>query len=258
MQLDNLREKYLVTVDSITSEFIGILTSRNDDYAGIARHLHTFIHERIDSMQILISHNCLWDADILLRPIAEACVKLAFISCFNDEDGNNEKVKEFWTDLSEINKLKESKQVAQILTETKIESKTLNDLVIPEEEEIKLREKWTKSNRQKIEQPWSYNEMIKTVSKESNYREILCLNRNFTMSSHLIHADETALAVIQDRKSRDNEDKLRSHNSHICRLYSDSITLYLWILKLTSNFYEVELSEQIQSNVDEYYKEAEK
>lgn len=258
MQLNNLREKYLITVDSITSEFIAILTNKNDDYAGIARHLHTFIHERIDSMQILISHNCLWDADILLRPIAEACVKLAFISCFNDEDGNNEKVKEFWIDLSEINRLKESKQVTQILTELKIESKVLNDLIIPEEEEITLREKWTKSNRQKIEQPWSYNEMIRTVSKESNHREVLCLNRNFTMSSHLIHADETALGVIQDRKSRNNEDKLLSHNSHISRLYSDSTTLYLWILRLTADFYNVELSEQMQSNLDEFYKEAEK
>lgn len=258
MQLNNLKDKYLLAVDSITSEFIGILTNKSDDYAGIARHLHTFIHERIDSMQILISYNCLWDADILLRPIAEACVKLAYISCFNDENGNNEKVKEFWTDLSEINRLKESKQVVQILTETKIESNTLNDLIIHKEEEIALREKWTKSNRQKIEQSWSYNEMIKTISKEVNHREIFLLNRNFTISSHLIHADETALGVIQDRKIRENKDKLLSQNSHIGRLYNDSITLYLWILKLTADFYKVELIEKLQSHIDEYYKEAEK
>lgn len=258
MQLNNLREKFLLTIDSITSEFIGILTSKNDDFAGIARHLHTFIHERIDSMQILISQNCLWDADILLRPIAEACVKLAFISCFNDEDGNNEKVKEFWIDLSEINRLKESKQVAQIVADLNIESETLNDLIISEDEESTLREKWTKSNRQKVEQPWSYNEMIKTISKVSNHREILCLNRNFTMSSHLIHADETALGVIQDRKNRDNEDKQLSHNSHIRRLYSDSATLYFWVLKLTADFYKVKLSEKLLLNKKEYLKEAER
>ncbi len=258
MQLNKLREKYLSVIDSITNEFIRILKSRDDDYSGIARHFHTFIHERIDSMQILISYNCLWDADIILRPIAEACVKLAFISCFNDKDGNNEKVKEFWTDLSEINRLKESKQVAQIVADLNIKSESLNDLIIPEEEEIKLREKWTKSNRQKAEQPWSYNEMIKTISKESNHKEILCLNRNFTMSSHLIHADETALGVIQDRKTRNNDDKTLSVNAHIRRLFSDSVTLYLWILKLTVDFYKEELSEQLLFNKDEYFNEAEK
>jgi len=256
MQLNNLRGKYLLTVDSITSELIGILSGKNDDFAEIARHFHTFIHEIIDSMQILINQNCLWDADILLRPMAEVSVKLAFISYFNDEDGNNEKVKEFWTGLSEINRLKESKLVAQIMADLNIKSETLNDLIIPEEEEAKLKEKWAKSNRQKVEQPWSYNEIIKTISKESNRTEILCLNRNFTMSSHLIHADKTALGVIQDRKNRNNEDKLLSHNSHIRKLYSDSATLYLWVLQLTADFYKVGLSEQLLFNKKEYLKEA--
>lgn len=255
MQLNNLRALYLKLIDSITNEFIIVLTPQADDYSGIARHLHVFVHERIDSMQILIRHSCLWDADMLLRSISEACVKLAYISCFNNENNENnenKKVKEFWSDLAEINMLKESKQVSAIVETIQLDVKELTDLILSKDIEEELRGKWTKKKRQKIEQPWSFNEMIKVISKEYNHKEILCLNRSFTKSSHLLHADETALGVIADRRQRDIEDKEYQCFLHAKRLYSDSLTLYFWILELTLNVYGVAVSNELLNLKEEY------
>ena len=66
--------------------------------------------------------------------------------------------------------------------------------------------------------------MIKSLSKNNQSDMILCLHRVFTQSSHLIHADETALGVINDRKSRDDSIKLEI--LHAKRLYSDCLALY--------------------------------
>lgn len=252
MLLDKLKETFIKTANSVSNEFIRVLQKNTDSYSDFARHIHIFIHERIDSMLILIVNNCFWDADIILRSVAEASVKLAYVSSFNDEKNENIKINEFWNELAEINRIKQSKQAKEIAETINIKSKLLTDLILPIDEENILREKWTKKERQKIEQPWSYNEMIKVIAKETNRNEILCLNRNFTQSSHLIHADETALGVIAERKQRNNEDKILQYILHENRLYSDMLTLYFWALDVTLKVFKEKESDDLLKLRDKF------
>lgn len=41
--------------------------------------------------------------------------------------------------------------------------------------------------------------MIKILLKQTHKNEMLCLARNFTQSSHLIHDDEKSVGIIDDR-----------------------------------------------------------
>lgn len=143
------------------------------------------------------------------------------------ESNKLEKVSEFWNDLGEINNLKQSKQAKMVITNlqnTDFNPDIFNQIALSEEQEKLLSCKWTKSKRQKIEQPWSFNEMVKSLSKNNQTDMILCLQRVFTQSSHLIHADETALGVINDRKYRKDSNILEI--LHAKRLYSDCLSLY--------------------------------
>ncbi|MBS9461007.1 hypothetical protein KIM67_01200 [Flagellimonas sp. 389] len=217
----------------------------------LLRAYYTFIHNRTQTLFLLVQNDCLWDADIILRPIAECTVKFAFISSFDNPE-RNEKVREFWEDLAEINRLKQSKQAKQIIELTNIDSKFLSDIILEENEHRILSEKWTKSNRQRTEQLWSYNEMIKTISTNYDFKEILGLARNFTQSSHLIHADETALGVINDREQRTEEQREALMNFHEIRLLSDCVQLYLWLVKVCSKLSDKELDSELIKKVEEF------
>ena len=251
------RKSFIETVNKLNQEMVILLSNKNDEFSNINKNLHTFIHKRIDSLLILIQHDCLWDADIILRPIAEASVKINFIACGNEIERNN-KATEFWTDLAEINKLKRSNQTKDLLQATDLKNEYLSAVILSEEEENRLKSKWTKSERQKIEQPWSYNEMIKTIAKQTQKNEILCLARNFTQSSHLIHADETALGVIHDRIKRDEIDKEYQMNLHEIRLFSDCLSLYIWNLETLLNVYDEKPTIVIKNIIKDFVKENEK
>jgi len=249
--LDNHRSSFIKNANSISNELMDLLSDKNDDFGKLSKHLHAFIHERIDSLLLLVQGGCLWDADIIIRCIAEASVKLVYVSTLATEEDRNSKALEFWNDLGEINQLKQSKQARQVLSETGVE---LEGIIMPEDEEKKLGEKWTKKVRKRTEHPWSYNEMIKFISTETNKNEILCLARNFTQSSHIIHADETALGVIEDRKQRGEIERNILMILHENRLLGDTITFYQWILRVLLNLYKKDVKEYLQDDLNQFYK----
>lgn len=251
MPTKEFRKSFRDTIDPLHEKICELTLNENTDFYQLLRTYYTFIHNRTQTLFLLVQNGCLWDADIILRPIAECTVKFAYISSFDNPE-RNEKVREFWEDLAEINRLKQSKQAKQIIELTNIDSKFLSDIILEENEHHILSEKWTKSNRQKTEQPWSYNEMIKTISKNNDFKEILGLARNFTQSSHLIHADETALGVIKDREQRTDEQRNSSMNLHEIRLLSDCVHFYLWLVKICFKLSNKELDAELIKKVQEF------
>ncbi len=245
------RKSFTEIINNLNLEMVSLLSEKNDDFSNLTKNLHAFIHNRIDSLLLLVQHNCLWDADIILRPIAEASVKIAYLSC-GTSDERNKKVFQFWNDLAEINQLKRSKQTKDLLDKIELKSPILSNIVLDQPSEKFLSEKWPKSVRQKIEQPWSYNEMIKVIAQNLGQDEILCLARNFTLSSHLIHADETALGVIHDRTQRNVEDREDQINLHEIRLFSDCLTLYSWNLDTLLNLFEIKSKKEIKRKIEEF------
>lgn len=251
MPTKDFRKLFTNTIDSIHISICELTLQKNDDFYQLLRDYYSFIHKRTEALFLLVQNDCLWDAEIVLRPIAECVVKFAYISSFDDLD-RIEKVREFWEDLAEINMLKQSNQAKQILELTNIDSIFLNDIVLDIKEQNILAEKWTKQIRQRKEQPWSYNEMIKTISVNYNFKEILGLARSFTQSSHLIHADETALGVISDRESRTKEQKEALMSLHEIRLLSDCVSFYFWLIKITSRLSNIDISPIIIKKINDF------
>ena len=253
MPTKEFRKLFRETIDSLHVTICDLTLDDNNDFYQLLRGYYAFIHKRTQTLFLLVQNDCLWDADIILRPIAECTVKFAFISSF-DSSERNEKVREFWEDLAQINRLKQSKQAKQVIELTGIDSKFLSGIILEENEERILSQKWTKSNRQRTEQPWSYNEMIKTISKNYDFKEILGLARNFTQSSHLIHADETALGVIKDRENRTEKQREALMNLHEVRLLSDCVQLYFWLVKVCCKLSDSEVDSKLLQTVDDFEK----
>ncbi len=251
MPIKEFRKSFRETIDLLQKDIYELTLKQNNSFYQLLRVYFSFIHERTQTLFFLVQNDCLWDADIILRPIAECTVKFVYLSSF-DEENRLKKVREFWEYLAEINKLKQSNQAKKAIDLTDIDSESLRDLILTESEHEELSQKWTKKIRQSKEQPWSYNEMIKTISTNSNSEEILCLARNFTQSSHLIHADETGLGVILDRKNRTPEKKEALIKLHEIRLLSDCVSFYFWICKISSKLSNEKVKQEVIDKLIEF------
>ena len=188
-----------------------------------------FILDRLSAVTDLAMRGCNWDAEIIYRSALEALIKLLFITSAEGEE-KNIRLREYWEDLSEINSIKLSAQAKKSL---KIAEKYDSDavkmafkpLVLSEEKEQELRTKWPGSIRRKVEQKWSFSEIIVFLANTSDNKrieEFIGLGHNYRYASHVTHADETGVLIIKERQQRPNEEREIADFAHFIRLLSDS------------------------------------
>lgn len=187
-----------------------------------------FILCRIETILELIQHNKLWDAEIVLRSVIESFVKLSYIS-FAPESEKNIRLNEFWNDLDEINSLKISEQAKLNLKyaqDNEIYKIAYTPLILPENIENKLREKWPRKKRQAIESKWSFTNIVKEISgqfKETPLEILEISTHSYRICSHLAHGDETGLGIIAERDSRTQEEQNKAFRGHFIRLINDCL-----------------------------------
>lgn len=187
-----------------------------------------FILCRIETISDLILHNRLWDAEIILRSVIESFVKLSYIS-FAPEDEKNIRLNEFWNDLEEINSLKISEQAKLNLKyaqDDEIQRIAYSPLIIPEDIENKLREKWPRKKRQELESKWSFTNIVKEISSQFKGTPLeiwILATHSYRICSHLAHGDETGLGIISERNHRAQEEQDKAFRGHFIRLINDCL-----------------------------------
>lgn len=200
-----------------------------------------FIISRLETVLTLAEADRIWDAEIILRSALETFIKFIFITTASKEE-QKKRIKEYWVSLAEINKLKLSEQGKKNLKHfgySEMHRIAYLPLVLSEKEEYELREKWTKAERQKVEQKWSFTEMVLSISKayEGKPLEMLItLTHSYRMSSHVMHGDETGIQIIREREGRTQEEYEKAHRGHYLRLLSDCSVYCAFLGIETVNF----------------------
>lgn len=220
-----ITEKHFEVININNLELIGMLRDNLDEINPLYP-LIEFIITRLETVLTLAIDDRIWDAEIILRSALETFIKFLFITTA-DKNEQKKRIEEYWISLAEINKLKlseQGKKNLKLFSHSEMHQIAYLPLVLPENEESQLREKWTKSERQKVEQRWSFTEMILSISKayEGKPLEMLvALTHSYRMSSHVLHGDETGIQIIRERESRDQEEYEKAHRGHFLRLLSD-------------------------------------
>ena len=186
-----------------------------------------FVISRFVTVTQLANEGNLWDAEILYRSALETHVKLIFILAADAQEVDV-LLKEYWEDLSEINSLKVSEQGRKNLKafgESELHYLAYAPMVLPEEEEERLRLKWPRKVRQQLEQKWSFTQI--TLSLAGNYwgkaiEAFMGLTHHYRMASHVTHGDETGLYIINERASRPEEKRQVAEFAHYLRFMSDA------------------------------------
>lgn len=211
---------------------------------------HTLLHyysDRIQSLNLLIQGGQLWDAEIVYRSALECSTKLIYV-CIADDVEKKVRIREFFHDLQEVDYLERTIK-AEIAVDNSDDEQTrilLSGVVLSKEYEFNLREKWPKKTRKMLKQKWSFSEMV---------REITCYNDNnldltkysslyysYNLSSHFIHADQTAIELTWDRNNNRTSLELQELvSSHTSKMLTDPVSMLVICLKAISVSLRVEL-----------------
>lgn len=233
-----ITEAYFIAINANNIKLFEIIKA-NYDLLEKVFPLIEYILERVNAVTTLVKNEQIWDADIIVRSALETLIKFAFLSD-SEESDRPQLLNEFWNDLSEIYNIKLSEQAKKNLQHSgkeEIYKLAYTPLILGEEEENRLRIKWPKSARSKLEQKWSFTGIVNFLAhnqKDKAMGLIEFVTHTYRMSSHVAHGDEIGINLIRERESRPTEEREAAHISHYLRLLSDCFSFcYLTALYTT-------------------------
>ena len=214
-----LRES-LVVYSMIRDEIKSVLDHEaacDEDYRNFALAQLHYYSERCQSLNVLLQEWKLWDSDIIMRAALECATRFIFVS-------SAELIYEYSVALNEIADIQRSEKAKQFVGSNEdVDSLTLiGGVILSVEREEELRLRWPKSKRNPIKQKWSFTEIVRTLAEFSepglDLRGYKSLLHSYGLSSHFIHADQTAIDVVWDRAHREPAVRIAQERAHYARL----------------------------------------
>lgn len=246
-----ITETYFSLININNIELFEVIKNNIEQTAQILP-LIEFIIDRLTTVTTLIINESLWDAEIVLRSAQETFIKFLFITAAPKSE-QQKRLHEFWYDLAEVNSIKQSEQAKKNLKHlgnSETHRLAYQPNVLTEEREQLLRSKWTKAERHKLEQKWSFSEIIASFAK--NYKGspaemFVTLSHCYRMASHVTHGDETGILIIRERNSRTKEEQEKANFAHYLRLLGDVHSYCFVVAFETMNFLNLDKSSFIKN-----------
>jgi hypothetical protein len=230
--LSLLRES-LAAFSLIRDEISNVISESKASDARYCRFATGQMHyygERCQSLNLLLQDGKLWDADILMRAATECATRFIFVSIAEPNERMN-RIDEYEFALIEIDDLQRSEK-AKPAVAASMDSNTamlLGGAVLSPVHEAELRARWPKTKRKELKQKWSFSEMVRQLSEFNNdrldLRHYKSLLHSYGLSSHLIHADQTAIDLVWDRKGREPHIRRMQEQAHFARLAASQVSL---------------------------------
>jgi hypothetical protein len=200
---------------------------RYASFSGMVLHYYA---ERCQSLNLLLQEWKLWDCDIIMRAALECATRFLFVSITPSAERQS-RIDEYMIHLNEIEDLQRSER-AKIFVANSADhdaSMLIGGIVLDENREAELRAKWPKTKRSALKQRWSFSEMAHVLSTFNDarldLRKYKSLLHGYGISSHLIHADQTAMDVVRDRIGRDPKERKLLERAHFARLATEPVSL---------------------------------
>ena len=222
------------------------------------KRLFSFMSDRSQVVSYLVSSNFVWDSEIILRSFYEANAKIWLI-CLSPPNERNALLEEFWGALANAHNHKRAYKAASAKSlfekHNKLDEATV--FAALENRNIFDRSSGNRKDRKNVEKRWSFSEIVKFLElnspKEFDLRDAPGLLHMYGMQSHLIHADETAMDLMLDRKMRSREDLDLLLRAHVSRIFSDQAGL--WVFSFLALRHRYDRKTNIGGDLLEKYKD---
>jgi len=234
-------ERIFRSWSGLASHFIGDcfdLAKRfiDNEYSGlnplvrfVAAQLYIDCHLSSESILLLIRDQKEWDADLLARSVMEGSLKFTYMLQGTVADVER-KADEYWNILPQFSAIKHSERAKRFLEEIPDPGnpnwEPFRELIMDESEISEIRSKYSRQERQALEEAWSFTGICRTFanSDESGLKLFAHLAHGYGMSSHLLHKDADGVGMVWDRYGRDPERQAAAKLGHSARIVSDVCT----------------------------------
>ena len=179
-----------------------------------------------ESAVLLVAHNRLWDAEMLIRSVLEGSYKLAFL-CAPDAQERAARVSEYYDDLPEMGRLRTHERLSTLLSTVSDPAadqwRPFRDLILSDEEAIRLRDRYPRKERQALEQKWAFLPIAEALSRDAALggQSLLTMGYSYRIGSHMVHQDADAIKIVWEREQRSQIRNDAIVLSHAARELSD-------------------------------------
>lgn len=189
--------------------------------------LFRYLSSRSQAVSFLLSWGYAWDAEIILRSFYETAAKILFI-CFSEENDKLTLIDEFWNKLRSISDRRRARKAEyNFRNDGTVSSEIFK--AFTDERVFDLDAKGNKAERKRLEQKWSFAEIVNALEGRmvggKPLQGMLNLLHMYGICSHLAHSDSVALDMMADRKMRPPEELQLLKSGHAARIMSDQVSL---------------------------------
>ncbi len=179
-----------------------------------------------ESVLLLVRAEKEWDADLIARSVMEGSFKFTYILQGSHAE-IEEKANEFWNVLPLFYTIRHGENVKKMFEYlpdlNAPELRPFHDLRVSDEEVAETRARYSRSERQALEEKWSFVGLCRAFAASDNpgLKAFAVLSHGYTMSSHLLHKDADGIGMVWERYKRSPERQLAARMGHSARVVSD-------------------------------------
>jgi hypothetical protein len=237
---DAALKAFTLTRDEVDSLFKRC-GSDTPDITPTLKSLFWYLSARSQAVSFLLSHGYAWDAEIILRSFYETAAKIMLV-CLAEPVDQPQLVDEFWNKLGTVNSRRTARKAA--LAEKVFESNSLSGPIFQALQDTRifpLEDETSKAERRRLEQKWSFTEIIENLSRrETRLSGLNSILHMYGMASHLAHADNAAMDLMADRATREPHERRLLEASHASRIISDQVSLWWFCADVLRRHYRTE------------------
>jgi hypothetical protein len=219
---------------------LGAYRLEDPDAATSVRDLVVAAARSAESVMLLCEYGQLWDAELAMRTTVEASLKFCYL--LQAPHTFAERYREYAHDLYDIGRLRDHGKISGFISElSKLPSRELRpltDRLLDPAELAKLQARLPKPVRAAVEGRWGFTGMIGALHRSNDplFEGVLGMAHNYSMASHIMHADPigTMMPLERDRRSPTARDA--SHAVHLARIIVDAVSCHRLRLKVAYRF----------------------
>ena len=167
-----------------------------------------------------------WDADLVARSVMEGSLKFTYMLHGSPQE-MEQKANEYWNVLPLFYRIRHSENVKKMLEHlpdpNAKEWRPLQDLLLDDSELAAIRSRYSRGDRQALEERWSFVGLCRSFASSDNcgLKALVGLSHGYGMSSHLLHKDADGVGMVWERYGRSPGRQLAVRMGHSARIVSD-------------------------------------
>jgi hypothetical protein len=209
-----------------------------------------------ESAVLLVAYGQLWDAELLVRSVAEGTFKYCYL--LQTRESFQQRHREYSHDLWRISLSKDHRKAAAFLSSISNpddpEWEPIRGRLLNPAELSQIDRDYSQAARRSLESKWGYTGLIGELARSGDamFSGFGGFSHGYSIASHIQHADYVGVSIPVERDQRSEERRNPLHVAHATRLLSDCLTFLHLRLLVSYRFVGSDLKPVIEAwkNVD--------